>query len=100
MSPSPPVTAQPIDPSDFKLDNALAEQGRDVYAAHCLWSHGSDLVLGGGTPDLRKSPIAASHDAFRAVLVDSAKVAKGMSAFKEFGDTQVDAMLHFIRLRA
>ena len=39
------------------------------------------MVAGGPAPDLRESTIALARDAFKAVVVDGAKLANGMPRF-------------------
>ena len=77
MPPSPPPAfAQPVDPADFKIDSALAEHGREIYAHTCFWCHGGGMVSGGPTPDLRESPIPLSRDAFKEVVVNGARLSR------------------------
>ena len=96
----PPTFAQPLDPKDFKIDTKLAEQGRDLYARSCLYCHGAGMVSGGQAPDLRESPIPTSRDAFKAVVQEGGRVAAGMPRFNDLKDKDIDALMHFIRLRA
>ena len=101
MPPSPPPAfAEPLDPPGFEIDAALAEQGRDLYARACLYCHGSGMVAGGPAPDLRESTIALTRDAFKAVVIDGAKLDNGMPRFEELSDADLDGLMHFIRLRA
>ena len=101
MPPSPPpALAQPIDPPDFKIDPALAERGRELFARSCLYCHGAGMVAGGQAPDLRESAIATSRDAFKSVVLDGAKRANGMPPFQELKDEDIDGLMHFIRQRA
>ena len=85
--PPPPAFAQPVDPPDFKIDSALA-------------GHGGGAVSGGPTPDLRESPLAASHAALKEVLVNGARLANGMPKFAEYTDEDVDGLMHYICQRA
>ncbi len=101
MPPSPPpALAQPIDPPDFKIDPALAERGRELFARSCLYCHGAGMVAGGQAPDLRESAIATSRDAFKSVVLDGAKRVNGMPPFQELKDEDIDGLMHFIRQRA
>ena len=96
----PPAMATPLDLPAFKIDTALAEQGRKLYAGTCLYCHGAGMVSGGAAPDLRESPIAGDHEAFKNVVLSGALVMNGMPQYKELKDPEIDALLHFIRLRA
>lgn len=92
--------AKPLDPPAFKIDTALAEQGRKLYAGTCLYCHGAGMVSGGSAPDLRESPIASNREAFKNVVLNGALIMNGMPQYKELKDQDIDALLHFIRLRA
>ena len=96
----PPALAQPIDPPDFKIDPALAERGRELFARSCLYCHGAGMVAGGQAPDLRESAIATSRDTFKSVVLDGAKRVNGMPPFQELKDEDIDGLMHFIRQRA
>ncbi len=96
----PPAFAEPIDVPDFEIDSELAEHGLDVYAESCFLCHGGGAVSGGYATDLRESPIALSRDAFREVVVDGSKLAKGMPRFRQFTGREIDGLLHYIRREA
>ena len=51
----PPTFAQPVDPKEFKVDNAKADYGNKLYAESCFLCHGGGVVSGGNAPDLRES---------------------------------------------
>lgn len=96
-----PVVPKPIVPADFKSDPTLATKGRDLYVGRCVWCHGSGAVSGGYAPDLRASPIPLSIDAFKAVVVDGAKVQPyGMPKFSDLQAEDLKALQHFIRQQA
>ena len=92
--------AQPIDPADFVVDEALAKTGLSIYAQSCFMCHGGGAVAGGGAPDLRESPIALSRAAFHDVVVNGAKLERGMPRFAHFDDSHLEALTHYIRQMA
>ncbi|MEM7542528.1 MAG: PQQ-dependent dehydrogenase, methanol/ethanol family [Pseudomonadota bacterium] len=96
----PPVWAQPVDPSDFKIDESLASYGQQLYSQSCFLCHGGGAVSGGNAPDLRESPIVLSKEAFKAVMVDGAKLANGMPRFKDWDEKQLEAITHYVRKMA
>ena len=101
MPPSPPPAfAVPVDVPAFKIDEKLADKGRERFAHSCMWCHGTGAVSGGIGPDLRESPLATSHDAFKEVVVNGAKLANGMPRFHDFSDDDVDSLFHYIRQQA
>ena len=96
----PPSFAQPIDLPDFKIDVALAEEGKATYSHTCVLCHGGGVVSGGGAPDLREAPLATTHAALKEVVVNGALLATGMPRFRDFSDRDVDSLLHYIRQQA
>ncbi|MBX9607426.1 MAG: PQQ-dependent dehydrogenase, methanol/ethanol family [Gammaproteobacteria bacterium] len=101
LPPSPPPTlAKPLEAPEFKVDTALAEHGRALYAASCLYCHGAGMVSGGTAPDLRESPIPTNREAFEGVVRKGALRPNGMPQFAELTDKDIDGLMHFIRLRA
>jgi quinohemoprotein ethanol dehydrogenase len=100
LPPSPPPSqVTPIDDSDFKIDEAQAKKGREVFL-RCTICHGSGAVAGGFAPDLRASPVPLSQKAFTAVVRDGALQARGMPRFPELTDDDIDALRNYIRERA
>jgi quinohemoprotein ethanol dehydrogenase len=96
----PPAFATPVDVPDFKIDEALARQGQELFTHSCMWCHGGAAVSGGTTPDLRESPIPTNREAFKDVVVNGVRLANGMPRFGEFTDKQVDSLMHYIRREA
>ena len=96
----PPVNAKPLDVPDFKIDPALAEAGKELYSHSCFLCHGGGAVSGGYAPDLRESPIAASREAFKQVVVGGVRVPMGMPRFADFSDKEIDGLMHYFRAMA
>jgi len=96
----PPVLAMPLDPPEFKVDDALAESGKALYAENCFLCHGGGVVSGGLAPDLRESPIALTLASFKEVVVNGSLAPNGMPRFQEFSDEQASALIHYIRQTA
>ncbi|WP_028008810.1 PQQ-dependent dehydrogenase, methanol/ethanol family [Solimonas flava] len=96
---APPSQVTPLDAPEFKLDMALAEQGKLIYT-RCVICHGVSAVAGGYAPDLRASQIPLSTPAFTAIVRDGGLLARGMPAFGELSDEQLLALQHYIRERA
>ena len=95
-----PVVPQAIVPADFKVDDAKARAGRQLYLNHCVWCHGSGAVSGGYAPDLRASPMVLSIDVLKMVVVDGQKVPMGMPRMPELGHADLENLQHFIRQKA
>jgi mono/diheme cytochrome c family protein len=65
-------------PANFGTEAQLAA-GRGFYTQSCTICHEGQATI--GAPDLRYSPILASAEAFKAVVIDGAKADGGMKAF-------------------
>jgi quinohemoprotein ethanol dehydrogenase len=96
----PPTFAIPLDPPGFEIDEALSEQGHQIYAQSCFLCHGGSAVSGGMAPDLRESLIPLSSTAFSEVLLKGALIENGMPRFNDFSSEQVLALKHYIRKMA
>lgn len=65
-------------------------RGATLYAQSCEGCHGTGLLaVRGAVPDLRRSPMPAAFEAFKAVVIDGARVSGGMPKFDEL---DVDAL--------
>ena len=96
----PPAFAVPLDPPGFIVEPKLAERGVALYAQSCILCHGAGVVSGGYASDLRESPLPLSREAFKAVVVDGARLANGMPRFRDFTDQDLDSLMHYIRQEA
>ena len=86
----------PIDPPDFKIDPALAQQGAAVYGP-CSACHGRGATASGMAPDLRASPIPLIEKLFTEVVSRGTRLHRGMPAYPRLGAEQLKALRHFIR---
>ncbi len=98
-SPPPSPTVEKVDDPSFIVDPALAERGKHVYK-DCVICHGTAVVAGGYAPDLRASHVPLSASAFAAIVRDGALENRGMPAFPELSDQDLEALRHYIRERA
>ncbi|MDY0006392.1 MAG: PQQ-dependent dehydrogenase, methanol/ethanol family [Spongiibacteraceae bacterium] len=95
---SPPV---PIHDPGFKIDAWKAARGEAVYGMkNCVICHGVGAVAGGYAPDLRASAVPLSADGFALIVREGALQPRGMPAFSELTDSDLEAMQHYIRKRA
>ena len=95
--PSPePIELELIEISDFEADEALVEQGGELYAAHCLACHGVAAVAGGGGPDLRTTEIPQSNEVFAEVVRGGMLEVGGMPKFDEITDQELAALQHYL----
>ena len=63
----------------------------------CASCHGPTMYSGGMAPDLRASQIPLSKATFAAVVRNGSLTSKGMPAFPEYTDEELEGLQHFIR---
>ena len=96
---APEVLLPPADP-DYRPDAVLTGKGEAVYGARCSVCHGGAAISGTHAPDLRRSAIPTSAEAFASVVRDGALEANGMPKFSELSDQDLAAMRQYLRRRA
>ena len=82
LPPKPALAEAPAAPAVFG-DQELIAAGGSLYGKNCAICHGVAAVSGGVLPDLRRSPMIASAEAFHSVVIDGAMVDKGMAGWAE-----------------
>ena len=95
----PPFYPRPIVDPNFEIDEALASAGQQLYWG-CFNCHGGGMFGGGMAPDLRASTVTLDKAAFTFVVRDGSKINMGMPSFPDITDQELEALQHFIRLRA
>ena len=88
-----------VEDPDFKPDAHSAELGRAIFGI-CAECHGGQAIGVIQAPDLRRSVIPLSAEAFSRVVRDGAFVSKGMPAFGELTDEQLSQLRQYIRTQA
>ena len=89
----------PDDPA-FRVDAVSAARGEGEFALRCIMCHGFNAVSGGGAPDLRRSSVPLSADAFAQIVREGALVPAGMPAWPEFTDQQLSDIREYLRTEA
>ena len=84
---------------EFKVDPALAEQGKSDYGP-CFACHGPGALASGMAPDLRASEAVRRSTAFEAIVRDGGLKHNGMPRFAHLTDAQLTALRHYIRQQA
>lgn len=102
---TPPPTDTPdlvaLDDKGFVPDAAKIRSGAMAFAGNgCIVCHGMNAVGGGAAPDLRYSPIILDESAWTSVVHDGALKPNGMPAYAYIPGTDLEAMRHYLRLRA
>ena len=77
LAPLPPVEPRPYVSSDERFTPAQLAEGEAQYFAFCTICHNGPV-----NPDLLRSPVAASAEAWRAVVMDGALADNGMISFE------------------
>ncbi len=93
--PAPPVQA-----GNVVIDPRAVQSGMLAFAAHCATCHGSMAVGVTTGPDLRRSPIVASREAFEQVVRDGALVSLGMPKFGEFSRDKSESIRQYVLAQA
>jgi quinohemoprotein ethanol dehydrogenase len=82
-------------------DAAMVELGRVLYANNCTVCHGGGARSGGMIPDLRWSPVGATREAWKAVVIDGERSASGMAGFRgAMTDADAEAIRAYVVVRA
>lgn len=87
-TPPPDFSVNAIDDPSFKIDEAAAARGREVWLRNCSICH----TPGGANanwPDLRESPMAHDYEMLRQIVQKGALANLGMPQFDELTDQQV-----------
>jgi quinohemoprotein ethanol dehydrogenase len=85
---------------DEEIDIVAANDAKERYNVSCILCHGVKLVSGGAAPDLRKSPVALSAEAFYEVVHNGTLVSRGMPKFDELSREEIEGLRQLIRLQA
>ena len=76
LAPLPPAAPRPLVHTSERFTPAQIAEGQTQYLQFCTICHGGPV-----NPDLFRSPVAASHDAWKAVVIDGALEQRGMISF-------------------
>ncbi|MGC1871594.1 MAG: c-type cytochrome [Acidobacteriaceae bacterium] len=77
---------------------AQVASGKALFESNCSFCHGTDATGGNGGPDLIRS-VLVNHDENGNLIgptVRNGRPGKGMPAFKNFSDAQVDDLVAFL----
>jgi quinohemoprotein ethanol dehydrogenase len=88
-----------VDPNE-EIDSGAADRAKVRYNQSCILCHGVKLVSGGAAPDLRKSPIPLSSEAFYEVVHGGSLESRGMPRFDELSRQEVEDLRQLVRSEA
>jgi quinohemoprotein ethanol dehydrogenase len=89
-----------VDDPTFKDDADSAKAGQGTFDRHCVLCHGPSAIAVIQAPDLRRSGVVLSRQAFRSIVHDGALESEGMPQFKELTDEQLSELRQYIRTEA
>lgn len=96
LPPKPTPPEAPPPPPVFGSEAQII-LGGSRYSRYCAICHGIAAIGGGALPDLRRSPMLASSEAFHGIVAEGALLDKGMAGFSEvLSDDDVEAIRAFI----
>lgn len=100
LPPFKQVEVEIQDDPKFVIDADKAAIGAGVYNTTCVVCHGVGMMAGGAAPDLRSSTVPLDADTFKQVVHDGILMSRGMGAFEDLSDEQLEGLRHYIRQRA
>lgn len=82
LPPTEPYTPPALDPPPATASAELVKKGEETYAKFCAACHGDrGATRGANFPDLTRSPMLNSQEAFDAVVLKGIKSTRGMASF-------------------
>jgi quinohemoprotein ethanol dehydrogenase len=94
-----PNLTKPVDP-DFHPDRERVSAGSTLFNSRCAVCHGFGAVSAGFAPDLRRSTIPLSRDAFQSVVKNGGLMPSGMPEFDSLSSEDLSALSDYIRYQA
>jgi len=91
------VPSLPVDDSDYREDQRSAAVGQAIYNRLCGNCHGGGAIAVIQAPDLRRSSIPLSDEAFANIVRDGRLVLNGMPAFPELTQPQLTDLRQYLR---
>jgi alcohol dehydrogenase (cytochrome c)/quinohemoprotein ethanol dehydrogenase len=82
LPPPAPLPPPPKPPARFG-DESKLPLGKMLFGGYCFTCHGDGAVGAGVLPDLRWSPLLASPEAWRSVVLEGARTKNGMVSFAQ-----------------
>jgi quinohemoprotein ethanol dehydrogenase len=98
--PPRPATDPPfVEDPTFARDDGASKRGAATFAA-CALCHGNGAIAAGHAPDLRRSAVPLVPEAFDRIVRGGTGAARGMPAFPEYTDQQMQDLRQYIRTQA
>ncbi|WP_137679788.1 PQQ-dependent dehydrogenase, methanol/ethanol family [Aurantiacibacter suaedae] len=95
--PAPPPLAGPATDPDEVFDADKVALGAQVYGRNCVFCHGMNGRQSNIITDLRRSPVVANAQVWRAVVHDGAFLSRGMPKFDgKLSVDEVEAIRQFM----
>jgi len=82
LPPAEPYTPPPLDPPPSTASAEVIKTGEQTYSKYCAACHGDrGVTRGANFPDLTRSPLLHSQEAFDAVVLQGIRSTRGMASF-------------------
>ncbi len=96
------VAAPIATPPDLKATPEIVANGANLFSGNgCMLCHGAQAdTIGGSVPDLRRSPILQSKEAWYQVVVNGAKRFGGMMPFEGLTEAEAEALRAYVAVQA
>jgi alcohol dehydrogenase (cytochrome c)/quinohemoprotein ethanol dehydrogenase len=101
LPPAPDMQRPPIAPPAATAPDAVVARGAPLYETYCGSCHGAGVVGVGLLPDLRRTPMLHSADAWQQVVIEGARKDRGMASFADVMSAEdAQAVRAYVILRA
>jgi PQQ-dependent dehydrogenase (methanol/ethanol family) len=101
LPPAPAVVRPPMNPPPATAAADVVAKGGGLYDAYCSNCHGPGAIQVGILPDLRRTPMLQTEEAWDSVVIGGAREARGMAHFSSvLKPEDVHAIRAFVILRA
>jgi mono/diheme cytochrome c family protein len=101
LPPAPAVQELPMNPPPATAAADVVAKGAGLYDAYCSNCHGPGVIQVGILPDLRRSVMLQTADAWQSVVIGGARQHNGMASFSNvMSAADAEAIRAFAILRA
>ena len=101
LPPAPAMVRPPMDPPAATASADVVGRGAAAYDTWCSSCHGAGAIGIGIIPDLRRTPLLRSADAWQQVVIGGERKSRGMASFASvLSADDAQAVRAFVILRA
>ncbi len=101
LPPAPPLNRRPLDPPPFRGTEQQVKSGAYDYARYCGGCHGDAAIGSTVLPDLRRSAVLESRQAWQTIAHDGALKDNGMVSFApSLDEEEIENIRQYVIKRA